>query len=209
MSRVLNEKSVAYWINRESTYLAAPEYYDRQEIELRAVLANIGSVARVGDVGCGDGRYTLVALETAQEAVGLDINANLIAQASRRANSTAGFCNINFLVGSFDDLEIHGPFDLVLCLGVISALIDQVQYQSALDQIARAVTPSGWLVTKDTLADDDAYIAEQGEYVAHYRNRESYIRTITDRGFELKNRVELIKATPNTTNAIYVFRCSR
>lgn len=206
MSKALHEKSVAYWTGRETTYLATADYYARQERELRSLLAGIGPVARIGDVGCGDGRYTLVALETAREVHGFDIGAKLIAEALKRKQAAANGENATFSIGSFEALEEQGPFDVVLCLGVISALIDDAEYDNALNRMTRALKPGGWLFTKDTLANGEGYTVEQGDYVARYRKREAYVKAITDRGLTLTDRVELIKATPETTNAIYVFR---
>lgn len=205
MNNSLHDKSVAYWTGRDTTYLAAAEYYDKQETELRLLLAKVGPVSHIGDVGCGDGRYTLVALETAQQVHGFDIGPKLIQAAQERKAAIDAYANAQFSIGSFKELEESGPFDIVMCLGVISAVIDDGEFQRALDHMKGALRPDGKVLTKDTLAQGEGYTVEQGDYVATYRNRDTYIRAFTDRGFTLADRVELFKATPETTNAIYVF----
>lgn len=69
---------------------------------------------RVLDLGCGDGRLALGAAPYAKSVVGLDIEADLIESARRRARE-AGLRNVRFEVGAGQSLPFaDGSFDLVL-----------------------------------------------------------------------------------------------
>jgi hypothetical protein len=92
-----------------------------------------------------------------------------------------------------------------MCLGVLSAIIDTSVFNHAITALYNAVEPSGTLLTKDTLTSGEDFVSEQGEYVAMYRNEHSYLRAFGDLGFQKTDRVELIRATGETSNAIYRF----
>lgn len=69
---------------------------------------------RVLDLGCGDGRLALGAARYAKSVVGLDIEADLIASARRRARA-AGLRNVRFEVGAGQSLPFaDGSFDVVI-----------------------------------------------------------------------------------------------
>jgi ubiquinone/menaquinone biosynthesis C-methylase UbiE len=65
-------------------------------------------------MGCGDGRLALGAAPHAKSVVGLDIDAELIAAARRRARE-AGVRNVRFEVGAGQSLPFaDGSFDVVI-----------------------------------------------------------------------------------------------
>jgi ubiquinone/menaquinone biosynthesis C-methylase UbiE len=69
---------------------------------------------RVLDLGCGDGRLALGAARHAASVVGLDPDAELIADATRRAREQ-GLRNVRFEVGAGQKLPFKdGAFDLVI-----------------------------------------------------------------------------------------------
>ncbi len=203
-------KSDHYWTTAQTTYLAAADYYDKQETALREILHEVGQVDRIGDVGCGDGRYTLVALDFAKCAVdGYDINSILISKAEERLTGHMRKESARFSTGSFAELAADGPFDIVMCLGVLSAVIDEGLFESALDHLVEALQPNGTLLTKDTLVQGESFISEQGEYVAIYRSLDTYLTAFANRGLVNTGRTELIRASGETSNAIYRFSASR
>jgi len=200
------DKSFAYWEDAQTTYLASPDYYDKQEINLRNILKNYGPFLRGLDVGCGDGRYTFVASEHTQKMVGIDIGPYLLDQAKNRKQALEKGANINFLAQSVTSLTYSNEFDLIMCLGVTSALITPKNFQRTITGIAAASTIGSLLITKDTLATKQTYISTQGDYIACYRNQELYLNTIEASGYELLETQELITANDLTVNVICVFR---
>jgi SAM-dependent methyltransferase len=201
----LQAKSDAFWQRTDTTYLAAADYYDRQEAELRALIRDLPRANRIADIGCGDGRYTLVAREYADAVCGWDFSEKLIEQARRKAD---GLSDVTFAVGSFEETEREGPFATVLCLGVFSAIFGDEAFSSAVRSLRSSISDGGYLITKDTLAVSGAFHVEQGEYTAVYRSQEDYVRDIEGAGFTLRTRRELIKATGATQNSLYVFEAT-
>src|SRR5205085_9982411 len=72
---------------------------------------------RVLDLGCGDGTTALPVARRGAEVLGVDIAANLVAAANKRAK-LAGLHNARFIEGDASDLSglTSGSFDLVLSI---------------------------------------------------------------------------------------------
>lgn len=208
MASKTQKKSDQYWINASNTYLASPEYYAYQESLLREIIQKNAPFTEVVDIGCGDGRYTFLALESSKKAVGIDMSPKLIEKAKNNAQIISRKNDVSFEVGTFYELsKKENRFDLVLCLGVTSALIDQDLFKEALFSVKATSTPQGFLITRDTLSVSGKSIeTEQGEYVAIYRSEKEYISSFEENGFLLIEKKEIMKATPETCNAIYLFQ---
>lgn len=192
-----------YWTSAQTTYLASADYYDAQEAALRLILRRLEPIRSVGDIGCGDGRFTMVALDHASSVHGFDIGPALIRQARERADGVSSG-RASFTLGSFDDLSSHGPFDVVMCLGVLSAMLEPDRYADALSKLKSATRKGGTLITKDTLTSGEQIFSQQGSYVATYRNLQNYLDDFAMSGFSLVSATELSSSAP-TSNSIYVF----
>lgn len=96
---------------------------------------------RVLDAGCGGGRNTIaMACLGAKEAIGIDIGAEGVADARRRA---AELDNARFEVASILDIPFEDhSFDLVWCAGVLMITADE---DRALDELTRVLRPGGFL----------------------------------------------------------------
>jgi ubiquinone/menaquinone biosynthesis C-methylase UbiE len=69
---------------------------------------------RVLDLGCGDGRLAIGVAGLAKSVVGVDPDAELIRDATRRARD-AGLRNTRFAVGAAQSLDLaDGAFDVVI-----------------------------------------------------------------------------------------------
>ncbi|MDQ2951538.1 MAG: class I SAM-dependent methyltransferase [Chloroflexota bacterium] len=69
---------------------------------------------RVLDLGCGDGRLALGVAPYAKSVVGVDPDAEMIADATERARA-AGLRNVRFVVGAGQELSFDdGSFDVVI-----------------------------------------------------------------------------------------------
>jgi ubiquinone/menaquinone biosynthesis C-methylase UbiE len=101
---------------------------------------------RVLDVGCGTGAVTRGIAEAVAPdglAVGLDINAGLLAQASRVYGSIPGLA---FAMGDIYTLPCRDVWDVVTAARVLQWLASPLQ---ALRAMRAAVKPGGWVVTLD------------------------------------------------------------
>lgn len=192
-----------YWANAQTTYLAGPEYYDLQENCLRKLFFKYGPWQKGWDIGCGDGRYSKLASNFTESMIGIDIGSALLARA--RENSTYSK-KVEFQESSVLDFTVAENFDLILCLGVISCMIDQTYFEAALKKIQNTAANKAILITKDTVAIGTDTTKVQGNYVARYRNKEEYIAQISCAGFTLIDEKVLVPSNNITVNSIFVFQ---
>jgi predicted TPR repeat methyltransferase len=197
----LQSKSREYWERAQTTYLASEEYYIAQQRGLLELLERVGSIDRAIDLGCGDGRFTMVASKFCKSIEGVDINAALVARAGE---ATANQSGIAFSMGSVEEFVPSRKFDLVLCMGVISALMRECLFDGLCDKLYKALNFGGWLITKDTLATGEAYQNISGAYTAYYRNRSNYVARFERSGLRLMATIEL-GSTDSTTNGLFLF----
>lgn len=95
---------------------------------------------RVLDAGCGTGYGAgLLAAAGASEVVGIDIDPEVIEDASKRYGSDL----IRFEAGNLLALDEIGPFDLIVCFEVLEHLIDPAGVLGALRSL---LTPRGVLI---------------------------------------------------------------
>lgn len=92
---------------------------------------------RVLDVGCGAGRVALALAPAARWVVGLDRDADLIAEARRRAER-AGLANVDFHVADVETAE-YGPMQPDLVTAHLCAS------DAIIERSSRALSPGGCL----------------------------------------------------------------
>jgi SAM-dependent methyltransferase len=98
--------------------------------------------ARLLDLGCGPGHYAGRLAEAGHDAVGIDLDAGMIATAARR-----------YPAASFRRLDLRqvdrlpGPFDLAFCIGNTAAHLPLEEYSAFLARLARVLRPGArWIV---------------------------------------------------------------
>lgn len=98
--------------------------------------------ARLLDLGCGPGHYAGRLAEAGHDAVGIDLDAGMIATAARR-----------YPAASFRRLDLRevdclsGPFDLAFCIGNTAAHLPPEEYSAFLARLARVLRPGArWIV---------------------------------------------------------------
>lgn len=98
--------------------------------------------ARLLDLGCGPGHYAGRLAEAGHDAVGIDLDAGMIATASRR-----------YPAASFHRLDLRevdrlpGPFDLAFCIGNTAAHLPPEEFSGFLARLARVLRPGArWIV---------------------------------------------------------------
>ena len=121
----------------------------RQEV-LGAQLADLpqlaGGPARVLDVGCGQGTQALRAARAGHQVIGLDPSAELLGrfEGALAAEPAAVSARVTLVRGAGERAAelVSGPFDLVMCHGVLMYLDD---IEPLLASVARLAAPHGAL----------------------------------------------------------------
>lgn len=110
--------------------------------------------AKVLDIACGDGFYTLLLAERLSSqghVVGVDVNRDFLHIARGRINSTAFAARVEFVEASIEDLPFpEASFDYVWCAQSLYSLPDPT---AALGGMRRALRPGGGIgvLENDTL----------------------------------------------------------
>lgn len=176
----LNFRSKFFWIRAKNSFLASNIYYQKQEKELLIILNKIyGNKISAMDIGCGDGKFTEIIARNYHHVSAYDISKNLINKAIQKKVK-----NINYFL---KDISIDFPsakkFELISCMGVTSAIIDDEKFHKLLNNIQKYLSNDGYLITKDTLSDINDQQNFNGFYVAIYREYKKYIDKISSLGF--------------------------
>lgn len=191
-----HRRARSYWQGCSDTFLANAEYYDQCEFELRErILPKIGKVDRVLDLGCGNGRFTLVLAKTAATVEAFDISPVLIAEALAAAEQ-AGVKTIRFQVS--DIAHMRWPkshYDVVSCMGVLSTLIDEWAFTKVVRNIRNSVRAGGFVILRESLSSlPDGQLTESDTYAIRYRNEDMYRKTMADVGMTLQYEAPLIRS---------------
>lgn len=125
----------------------------------------VPATGRALDVGCGGGH---AALELARrqpglEVVGLDLSAEQVARARKRADALGD--RVRFVVGSALELPFEdGSFDLVYSVASIKHWPDR---RRGLSECVRVLRPGGWLLVVE--ADRGCRQEDAAEFVRGFR----------------------------------------
>ena len=206
--RGAHQESLEFWRQSKWTFLAAGDYYDRQETAIRSeILPLIGRPHAALDVGCGNGRFTFALAEHAGHVTAVDISPHLIAEACDEAQKR-GAGNVSFRVADVLANPPAGIFDLVSCMGVTSVIIDHKPYQLLLRALTGALRPGGYLLMKDTLS-----TTKEGEYLhtgrrpTIYRSEKEYLAGLARLGVELRHTVRLKnRRKRRRRNSLFLFQ---
>jgi SAM-dependent methyltransferase len=119
---------------------AAQRFWHAAKIRLIDRVAPARPEARIADVGCGSGVITAHLGRTAAEVVGFDSNPDAVAFATR----TFASARVQFVLGPFERMMEHAPFDQIYCLEVLEHLYEE-QAIDTLRLFARAAAPDARL----------------------------------------------------------------
>jgi ubiquinone/menaquinone biosynthesis C-methylase UbiE len=99
--------------------------------------ADLKPGSRVLDLGAGPGTYTRAISGTGFRCIGVDYSRNVLAAAKRKGNDEP------YIQAEAYHLPFrNGSFDAVVCIGVLQSLGRTAE---ALSEIARVLTPGGWM----------------------------------------------------------------
>jgi SAM-dependent methyltransferase len=99
--------------------------------------------ATVLDAGCGTGRYAMELGRRGYVVHGIDVSADLLAEAKRSPGSQAH--QVSFAVGDILTLTAS-KYDAILCRGVLNDLVEDDARRSAFASFARTLRAGGVLI---------------------------------------------------------------
>lgn len=136
------------WFDRdeyELVYAQRDEEEAEQVVDLIETLADPEPEASVLDVGCGRGRHARALARRGYRVTGIDLSERSIEQARARTEE-AGLA-IDFRVQDMRDPMGTAAFDGVVNLFTAFGYFDdEADHRRALQQMAGALRPGGWLV---------------------------------------------------------------
>ncbi len=176
----------SYWEASENSYIGAEELYIKQEEALiRLFVPKLSEHDQVLDIGCSNGRFTFLIYQHCQNVDAFDLSPRLIRLAKERSEQD-GARNINFTVQDLQDLRTEKVYDHILCMGVFTAIPDEIIVKEAILKLPKIIKRNGYLVLKDSLASSESQIYVNKDYAAKYRNEAKYKSMLEKIGFRLE-----------------------
>lgn len=97
------------------------------------------------DVGCGTGSYTVAFAHRGYFAVGVDLSAEMVEVARRKA--AAEHAEVEFVVGDVRTVSFPFEFDCLFCRGVLNDMATEEDVLSFLAAARSLLRPGGLLIT--------------------------------------------------------------
>lgn len=99
---------------------------------------------RVVDLGCGSGRITAALAQGSRRVLGLDLSPDMLRRARRRLR---GEGSVDLVRGDVRRLPVASGWDMAVAVdGLFGHLLGDDERQAALEEITRALAPSGRFV---------------------------------------------------------------
>ncbi|HEY2591013.1 MAG TPA: class I SAM-dependent methyltransferase [Steroidobacteraceae bacterium] len=194
------QRPAIYWENRARQFARAgdglaavcsygmPVFYNRlihfcQSRALAPWLA-VPDGARVLDIGCGVGRWSRRLAGRGARVTGIDLSPTMIEEAKRRACASGVAERCRFLVQDCAELDVEGPFDLILSVTVLQHILDPGALRAAVRGIVRRLAPEGRLIVLEAAPARTASSCNSPVFRA--RHRDFYLRLFEECGLRVR-----------------------
>lgn len=194
-----------FWTTTSNPRVTGDGYYDDASTAVHdLVVPRMPAAATVLDAGCGDGAYTALLAAHADRVDAFDISPPLLEQARAR-----GVPNVTWSLGEVGDLP-SGRWEVVSCMGVLVCLLDDHDFDAALEGLAERVKPGGILVLRETLSGWGPRTVENAQHTGRYRPRKQYDRVLGAAGFQLEaeRRLAIWSRVGRRSNHLLVYRAA-
>lgn len=157
------------------TNTQSPSVFGQPSDELQALIGRLPKVARVLDLGCGDGRNTLFLLGKGLDVTAVDVSS--LAMAKLVANAGACEGRLHPLVADARDVPFQGPYDLIIAHGLLH-LMSRFDWSLLIKRMQCATSPDGYNVVAvftNTIPPPPELgpfmlgLFREGELLEHYR----------------------------------------
>lgn len=200
-----HEEAFVYWVKATTTFLAPEDYYHDQEQKLREILQRHAQGRFAADIGCGNGRFTILFSNHFELIEAIDPNEQLIAEARENA-IRKGISNISYNVERLEHAETLSSYDFVSCMGVTSGLIEDDVFLKAIWKLKAAMRPGAKLLMKDSLSLSTPEAIEWDGYTAIYRNISAYLGAFEAAGLSVMEELVIAEDDEKKrTNRLFVF----
>ncbi|MCG3137215.1 MAG: hypothetical protein HJJLKODD_01058 [Phycisphaerae bacterium] len=137
-----------------------------------------GATGRLLDAGCGFGYYTEGARQTGFDVLGVDFIDTAVAEARLR------YPQCTFEVGDLTRLNLGRTFEAIISLNTYVAIVDEVDWRSAVQRVAAHLAPGGLWCLMDMLAEQ----LTSPDHAAHiaYRSVAQYAEILQPLGLRIK-----------------------
>lgn len=138
---------------RPQAYRGAPGAGELKFLAFLVSTAGAGRDDRMLDVACGAGAMTLAFADRCGSAVGIDIMAPALAQARTEATQR-GLSNAEFTLGELERMPFaDGAFTGAACRFSFHHFVNPARVFA---EMARVVSPHGWMIIADMTASEEA-----------------------------------------------------
>lgn len=175
-------------LDKGSAAAVAREVRIYQQWLFRRLDAAGAVTARVADLGCGNGDWTVILAQRAQHLLAVDFSPGFAAFTAERVRAEAPACAVEVQTADLATITLAGPFDLVV-VGAVTQYLDDAEVERLYAQIAAALRPGGRLYFRSTICQrGDRFTKDQAEFQGVYRSAAWYLSALAGAGFIVDDR---------------------
>ena len=180
---IAQRKAKEFWQKSETTFLVRNEYYERVE---KIISSDVGDIVEdcksMRDVGCGNGRFTLLFAKVIDQIRAYDLSKSLISSA-KKSSDKQNISNIRFSVADIiSQPKLNKNFEVLSCMGVLSTIVADSDVDKVLDKLVTLIKPGGYIILRDTLSTKKTQSFLEKTPPAIYRSRRRYGSKLSKRG---------------------------
>jgi ubiquinone/menaquinone biosynthesis C-methylase UbiE len=142
---------------RPAAYAMPVNPFDQKFIAFMISISGVSKIDYVVEIACGSGNTTLAFAERCGHAVGIDVIEEPL-RLARTAAAERNLSNVDFILSEVERLSFDDDaFDGALCRFSFHHFVNPARVFA---ELARVVSPGGWMVIADMVASEDPAKAE-------------------------------------------------